>query len=166
MRQAAAFERSPSGGICRPTTALASSAELMCGAITPSAPPSSTRATWSGVLRRHAHERRDPDLERSHADLPGVSSEEARMLEVDIERVEAGGARNAGDLDVADEPHGHRRDHLVARELLLDVVAQDVADLHGPSPWPLIASGLGVMLRRPYRAANGGMASTDARDYP
>ena len=31
----------------------------------------------------------------------------------------------------AHQPHRHRGDDLVARELLLHVVAQDVADLHG-----------------------------------
>src|SRR6476646_3545761 len=52
------------------------------------------------------------------------------MLEVHVERIEAGGAGDARDLDGADEPHCHRRHHLVARELRFDIVAQDVADQH------------------------------------
>jgi hypothetical protein len=49
------------------------------------------------------------------------------VLDVDIERVEAGRPGDARDLDAADEPHRHRGDDLAARELLLDVVAQDLA---------------------------------------
>ena len=92
------------------------------------------------VLRRvggNAHERRDPDFERRYADLAASIEREARMFEVDIERVEAGGARDAGDLDGAHEPHRHRRDHLVPRQLLFDVVAQDFAYRHVAPPLAL-----------------------------
>ena len=54
------------------------------------------------------------------------------MLHVDIEAVEAGGPGDAGDLDAADEPHRHGCDDLVARQLLLHMIAQDVADLYRP----------------------------------
>src|SRR5262245_25554290 len=47
------------------------------------------------------------------------------MLDVDIERIEAGGAGDAGDLHGADEPHRHRRHHFVPLELLLDIVVQE-----------------------------------------
>src|SRR5215471_13639543 len=65
------------------------------------------------------------------------------MLDVDVERIEAGGAGDAGDLHGAHEPHRHRRHHFVPLELLLDIVVQDVAYLHGgpsllPWPWPAL----------------------------
>src|SRR6516164_9081038 len=53
------------------------------------------------IVRRvggNAHERRDPGFERGHADLGAGVEREARMLDIDIERVEAGGAGDAGDL--------------------------------------------------------------------
>jgi hypothetical protein len=76
------------------------------------------------------------------------------MLEVDVERIEAGGAGDARDLDAADEPHRHRRHHFVARELRFDIVAQDVAYQHGwpsrlpsllPSRLPSLLPSLGVI---------------------
>ena len=75
---------------------------------------------------RHAHERRDAGFERGDADLARGLERKARMLHIDIEAVEAGGLGDARDLDAAHEPHRHRGDDLAARELLLDVVAQDV----------------------------------------
>src|SRR5499427_5216300 len=99
------------------------------------------------IVRRvggNAHERRDPDFERGHADLAAGVEREARMLDVDIERIEASGTGDAGDLHGAHEPHRHRRHHFVALELLLDIVAQDVAYRHGgPSllPWPWLCAG-------------------------
>jgi hypothetical protein len=50
------------------------------------------------------------------------------MLDVDIERIEARGRGDLGDLDLAHQAHRHRRDHFVPRQLLLDAVAQYVAD--------------------------------------
>ena len=51
------------------------------------------------------------------------------MFQVDIEAVEAGGLGKPRDLDAGHQPHRHRGDDLAAGELVLDVVAQDVADL-------------------------------------
>src|SRR5262249_4277708 len=96
------------------------------------------------IVRRvggNAHERRDPGFERGHADLAAGVEREARMLDVDIERIEAGGAGDAGDLDGAHEPHRHRRHHLVPLELLLYIVVQDVAYRHGGVsffPWAML----------------------------
>src|SRR5262249_60762368 len=97
-----------------------------------------------GRVGGNAHERRDPGFERGHADLAAGVEREARMLDIDIERIEAGGAGDAGDLDRAHEPHRHRRHHLVPLELLLAIVVQDVAYRHGgPSllPWPWLLAG-------------------------
>ena len=49
------------------------------------------------------------------------------MLEVDIDRIEARRLGDAGDLDAADEAHGHGGDDLPPGQLLANVVAQDVA---------------------------------------
>src|SRR5262249_46122156 len=99
----------------------------------------------------HAYERRDAGVERGHADLPGGLQREAGMLDIHVERVEAGGGGDARDLDAADKPHRHRRHHLVALELLLDVVAQDVADRH-------CRPSLLVVLSWPYPWAGGMVA--------
>ena len=53
------------------------------------------------------------------------------MLDIDIERVEAGRLGDARNFDTAHEPHRHRGDDLIARKLVLDGVAQDFADLDG-----------------------------------
>src|SRR5262249_59301350 len=95
----------------------------------------------AGGVGGTAQDGRDPGLERGHEDLAAGVEREARMLDVDIERIEAGGAGDPGDLHGADEPHRHRRHHFVPLELLLDVVVQDVAYRHGgpsllPWPWP------------------------------
>jgi hypothetical protein len=120
------------------------------------------------VLRRvggHAHERRDAGFERRHADLAASVEREARMFEVDIERVEAGGARDPGDLDGAHEPHRHGRDHFVPRQLLFDVVAQDFAYRHVAPPLACLAALLfavswprpcaGAMLPEPTAQSDG-----------
>src|SRR5262249_43575377 len=89
------------------------------------------------VFRRvggNSHERGDPDVECGHADLTAGLEREARMLEVDIERVEAGGMRNSRDLHGPHQPHRHGGNDLVARKLLLDAVAQDVAYRHAALP--------------------------------
>jgi hypothetical protein len=59
----------------------------------------------------------------------GAFERKARMLHVDIEAVEARGLGDARDLDAVHKPHGHRGDDLVAGELFLHVIAQNVADL-------------------------------------
>ncbi len=87
-----------------------------------------------GRIGGDPHERRDAGFERRDADLAAGLEREARMLKIDIEAVETRGRRDACDLAPAHQPHRHRRDHLVARELLLDVVAQDIADRHGFPP--------------------------------
>jgi len=51
------------------------------------------------------------------------------VLEVDVERVEARGSRDARDLDARNDAHGHRRHQLAAGELVLHAVAQHVAGL-------------------------------------
>ena len=56
------------------------------------------------------------------------------MLHVHIDGVEARGLGDLGDLDLAHQPDRHGCHHLVSRKLLLDVVAQDVADRHVRSP--------------------------------
>src|SRR5213592_1355136 len=80
-------------------------------------------------IRRHAHQRRDPRLERHDADLAGRLHGEARVLQVDVERVEPRALGDAHDLDARYQPRGHRRHQLAARELLPDWIADDVADL-------------------------------------
>src|SRR5205823_4553800 len=119
-------------------------------------------------VRGHPYERRDAGFERRHADLAAGLEREARMLQVDIERVEASGRGDARDLGPAHQPHGHRGDHLVAGELLFDVVAQDVAYRHGVLslylvclPWPY-ASG-GAML--PGSETNGNHPMNYATDF-
>ena len=79
---------------------------------------------------------------------PVASIVSGGVLQVDIEHVEARGLGDAGDLDGAAEPHGHRGDHLAAGELVLDVVAQDVARGHfghsfpvGQLAWPDLRAG-------------------------
>src|SRR5207247_1352705 len=54
---------------------------------------------------------------------------EARVLQVDVKRVEPRALGDAHDLDARHQPRGHRRHQLAARELLLDWIADDVADL-------------------------------------
>src|SRR6266478_9135489 len=61
------------------------------------------------------------------------------MLHIDVESIEAGGMGDVRDLDAADEPHRHGRNHLVARELLLDVVAQNIAWAHLRPPYSLVS---------------------------
>jgi hypothetical protein len=73
---------------------------------------------------RHANERRDARFQRGDADLASGLERKARMLQIDIEAVEARGLGDAGDLDAADEPHRHRGDHLAAGEPRLDMVVQ------------------------------------------
>src|SRR5216117_1293163 len=80
-------------------------------------------------IRRHAHQRRDPRLERHDADLAGRLHGEARVLQVDVERVEPRALGDAHDLDARYQPRGHRRHQLATRELLPDWIADDVADL-------------------------------------
>jgi hypothetical protein len=79
-----------------------------------------------------------------------VVSSETRMLDVDIERVETRGRRDLGDLDLAHEAHRHRCHHLVPRELLLDAVAQYVADPRPPAAFPCVA----LFCARRYAAAD------------
>src|SRR5271169_2143384 len=52
------------------------------------------------------------------------------MLKVDIDHVEPGGLGQSSDLDAAQQPDGHRSHDLVARQLLLDDVAYNLARLH------------------------------------
>jgi hypothetical protein len=73
---------------------------------------------------RHAHQRRDPRLERGDANLAGSLERETRMLQIDIEAVEARGPGDAGDLDAAYEPNRHGGNGFAAAKLLLDMVAQ------------------------------------------
>src|SRR6266540_1293838 len=74
-----AFDRSPSGGnLAARTTALASSAERMCGAITPSAPPASTREMYSGVLAGT----------RTNGAIPASSAAMQIWPQVSIEKLE------------------------------------------------------------------------------
>ncbi len=77
----------------------------------------------------HADEWRDADFERGDTDLAHAFQRKARMLHVHIEAVEARGFGDPRDLDAADEPHRHRGHDLVAGELFLHMVAQDIADL-------------------------------------
>ena len=102
------------------TTARASAAERTCGAITPIAPASRRRRDVVRRVGRNPHQRHDPEIERGEADLPGGIEGQRRMLQVDVERVEARGFGDAGDFDRARQPHRHRRHHLAARELVLD----------------------------------------------
>src|SRR5262245_44980623 len=81
----------------------------------------------------NANERRDAGFERGHADRRAGLERDGGMLQVHVERIEARGGGDARDLRRAHQPHRHRGHHLVALELLLDVVAQDVGDPHGPS---------------------------------
>jgi len=78
-----------------------------------------------GPGARHPHEGGDADLERRDADLARRFQRQARMLDVHVDRIEAGGLRDSRDLDRAHQTHGHRRDDLAARELLFHVVAHD-----------------------------------------
>ncbi len=81
-----------------------------------------------GGVGRHPHERRDARGQRGDADLARGLQRDAGMLNVDIEGIEARGRGDLGDLDLAHQAHRHRRHHLVPRQLLLDAVAQYVAD--------------------------------------
>ena len=115
------------------TTSLASAAECTCGAMMPSAPPSSTRrcspACWRERARtarcrlraRPCRSPRRPRARSRNAPGPRRACRSRRCWRC---------ARSRR----AHEPHRHRGHHLVARKLLLDVVAQDVADPHGPAP--------------------------------
>ena len=101
-----------------------------------------------GRVRRNPHRRHDADVEAGHADLPGGVHRQRRMLQVDVEHVEARRLGDAGDLDGAAEPHRHRGHDLAAGELFLDVVAQDVAGRHfkallvcGQLGWPDLRAG-------------------------
>src|SRR5262249_61152771 len=101
-----------------------------------------------GWVGGNAQERRAPGFDGAHADRAAVDERKARMLDTDVERIEAGGAGDAGDLHRAHEPHRHRRHHFVPLELLLDIVAQDLAYRHGgPSLFPLA-----LAMRRRYAA--------------
>ena len=63
-----------------------------------------------GSIRRHAHEGRHAGLERHDAELAGGLHREARVLEVDVEAVEARALGDAHDLDRRHEAHGDRGD--------------------------------------------------------
>src|SRR6516225_5662232 len=52
----------------------------------------------------------------------------------DINHVEAGGRSQPCDLDAAHKPDGHRCHDLVALELVLDDVVNDIVRLHHSSP--------------------------------
>src|SRR5262245_35196617 len=78
----------------------------------------------------NANERRDAGFERGHADRRAGLERDGGMLQVHVERIEARGGGDARDLRRAHQPHRHRGHHLVALELFLDVVPQDVADPH------------------------------------
>jgi hypothetical protein len=85
------------------------------------------------VFRRiggHTHHRREAGGKGGKAELAGGVERQRRMLEVDIEHVEAGGLGEPRDLHAARQPHRHRGDQLVAREFLLDHVAHDFACFH------------------------------------
>jgi hypothetical protein len=73
---------------------------------------------------RHANERRDARFQRGDADLASGLERKARMLQIDIEAVEARGLGDAGDFDAADEPNRDRGDDFAAAKLVLDRVAQ------------------------------------------
>src|SRR6202030_3649206 len=83
-----------------------------------------------GRIGGYPHEWRDPGRKRRHADLAGGFDRGAAVLHVHIDGIEARGLGNLGDLTLTDQPDRHGCDHLAAGELLLDVVAQDVADRH------------------------------------
>jgi hypothetical protein len=83
-----------------------------------------------GRVGGHAHERRDTGLQRGHADLPRGIDRKARMLQVDIDGIEPCRLGDAHDLDATHQPHSDGGDDLAPRQLLLDVVAQNVAQLH------------------------------------
>ena len=52
-------------------------------------------------VRGHPHRRHDADVEAGQADLPGGIHRQRRMLQVDVEHVEARGLGDPGDLDGA-----------------------------------------------------------------
>ena len=52
------------------------------------------------------------------------------MFQIDIDHVEAGGLGQLRDLDAARQADRHRRDDLVARQLLLDHVTHDFVRTH------------------------------------
>jgi hypothetical protein len=54
-----------------------------------------------------------------------MSTPSSRVLEIDVERIEAGGLGDAHDLHARDQPHRHRRDDLAARELILEGVQSE-----------------------------------------
>jgi len=49
------------------------------------------------------------------------------VFEIHIERVEAAGLGDPGNFDAANKPHEHRCHDFVARELLFDIVAHNLA---------------------------------------
>ena len=122
------FERSPSGGsLAARTTSRASAAERTCGAMTPKRAGIQDARNIVGRVGRDPHRRHDADVEAGHADLAGGIHRQRRVLQVDVEHVEARGLGDPGNFNGAAEPHRHRGHDLAAGELFLDVVAQDVA---------------------------------------
>ena len=119
------------------------------------------RDVFRGV-GRHPHERGDAGGECGDADLARRLERDARVLDVDIERVEARGRGDLRDLDLAHEAHRHRRHHLVPLELLLDAVAQYVADPDRHRVLPLFAPLRSVILRAPLCSAPIGAAASAA----
>ena len=83
-----------------------------------------------GRIGGHAHHRGDPDAQRRQANLPGHVERHGRMLQIDIDHVEAGGLGQPRDLDAAREADRHRGDDLVARQLFLDDVTHDFIRPH------------------------------------
>jgi len=74
--------------------------------------------------RRHAHQRGDPGFQRHYGNLRGGFDRERGVLEVDVDRIEAGGLGDAHDLDARHQAHRHRRGDLAARELVLQRIQE------------------------------------------
>ena len=80
------------------------------------------------VVRRdagHTDKWSDARGQPGHAELTGGIEREAVVLHVDIERVESGGFRDLRDLHRANQADDHRCHDLIARQLVLDGVAQE-----------------------------------------
>ena len=77
-----------------------------------------------GAVVRHPHEARQSFRQRHQRDAAGGFDRQARMFEVDIDRIEAGTLGDADDLVAGDEPHRHRRCNLAPGELFLERIAQ------------------------------------------
>ena len=85
------------------------------------------------IFRRvagYANHGGDPGAQRGQTDLSGGFERKARMLHVDIEHVEASGLCDLGYLDATHQTHRHRGDDLVACQLLLHSVTDNIFGLH------------------------------------